>query len=399
MAVSLRDLFTPKTRDEVMASILNVASQVELPISAWQPLEPARELLEIIAVTTSQYTAAGFQAASSKLLSFAKGAWLTLTASEDYETDRDLGSYGTGTELLTNTTSISYTIDEGAYHFLNQYTGKTYTNVDAATLPPWSGVGAYPTVEITIIADELGSASNAAIGDINQFVTPLTGVLCTNTTTFVGNDEESDSNLVARARSGNARLSPNGPPDAYNYFAKNAKRADGTNVGVTRSRNYKPFSNRGNISVYIASATGAIPGANDDFTTDVGRVQLNLLENVVPTGLIVSTVSAEPVGILIQAIIYLKAGSTADPVQIRSGVLEQLAAYFATVQIGGIELVSGAGGYVFLSAIIDQFYNSAPDDIANVQILNTSTDFTLQLHQVPVLASTAADISITYAAS
>lgn len=398
---SLRDLFTAKTRDEVLETILTVADEVGLPVTAWQPLEAAREIFEIVAVAMSQYTQVGFVASASKLLTFATGQWLSLTTSEDYETDRIEATYATGTVRITNRSNVSYNIDPGVYHFLNDITGKTYSNnnTSTVTLPVYSGSGAFPFIDISIIADEPGSGSNAAIGDIASFVTPLPDVDCTNTTTFVGNDEETDEALRDRARAGNARLSPNGPKDAYDYFSKSALREDGTNVGVTRTRIYQPFSNRGNVSVYLASATGPVPGYNSDFTTDVGRVQLNLLENCVPTGIIVSAVSAQAFGILINANIYLKANSVAQPTLVKAAVLSQLSSYFASLPIGGVELVSGSGGFVFLDAIIDQIYNAYPQDIVHVVITNTSTDFILAINQVPVLASTDGSFNVIFAAA
>ncbi len=399
MSISLRDLFTPKTKDDVLASILQVAQQIGLPITAWQPLEPAREIFEIISQCISMYTEEGFRAAASKLLSFAEGQWLTLTASEDWATDRIPSTYATGTCRLTNTTFVSLPIAAGDAHFLNTTSGKTYTNTNSGTLVGWSGVGDYPTLDLTITADEAGSGSNAAIGVINSMVTPLTGVVVTNTTTFVGNDEESDENLRIRAREGNARLSPNGPRDAYTYFAKGTTRPDGSNIGVTRVKVYQPYSNRGFVSVYLASESGGVSGANNDFATDVGLVQKNLLENVVPTGFIVSAVSAIPLGLLVQATIYLRSGSTAQPSQVNTAVLESLADYFSEVPIGGIELNQGDGGQVFISAIVDACYNAAPDDIVQVKILNYQNDIPLALNNVPTLASTAADINVIFAAS
>jgi uncharacterized phage protein gp47/JayE len=392
MAISLRELFTPKTKDEILASILSVAQQIGLPITAWQPLEPAREIFEIISQVMSMYTEEGFRAASSKLLTYATGQWLTLTTSEDWGTDRIPSTFATGTELLTNTTFVSIPIAAGDLHFLNTTSGKTYTNTSAGTLVGWSGVGDYPTLELSITADEPGSGSNAAIGEINSMIV-------SNTTTFVGNDEESDENLRTRAREGNARLSPNGPRDAYSYFAKSTTRTDGSNVGVTRVKVYQPYSNRGFVSVYLASESGAVTGANNDFTTDVGLVQKNLLENVVPTGFIVSAVSAVPLGILIQATVYLKASSTAQIAQVNAAVLESLADYFSEIPIGGIELVQGMGGQVFLSAIVDAIFNAAPEDIVQATILNYTSDIPLALNNVPTLASTAADINVVYATS
>lgn len=384
---TLAELYAEKTADDVLAVFLEAATTVSLPVTAWQPAEPGREFIEVISEMIASFTAGSSEAAASKLLSYATGDWLTLTCSEVFDTERTPATFGTCVERLTNVLGFAIpTITAGDLHFYNPDTGATYTNTSGGVLGAVIGA----TLDLDIQADESGTDSNAEVNSITQFVTPITGVTVTNTTACVGSDEQSDVSLVQTAREGNARLSPNGPPDAYNYFAKQTLRPDGTNVGVTRTKIFEPVSARGVVVLYVASSSGDVPAL------DVGYVQTNLLENVVPTGFTVTTVSATENSIDVRATIYLARGSTASSTTTIDSVIAQLDAYFTSVQIGGIELIVGGGGFVFLDAIIAQIFE-ASDQIVQAVVTSHSSDILLAVNEVPVLASTASSFVVAYA--
>jgi hypothetical protein len=71
----------------------------------------------------------------------------------------------------------------------------------------------------TIGADQAGVGGTAAPGTITNPVTDNIGVTVTNLVSLVGAPAESNLAYVARCRLKLASLSPNGPHDAYNYFA------------------------------------------------------------------------------------------------------------------------------------------------------------------------------------
>src|SRR5262249_16618862 len=139
------------------------------------------------------------------------------------------GSFATGSITASNSTGFSYSGGAGDLVVLDSVTQKTYRNT-----APFS-IGSMATgVVIPIQAVELGTGSNAAAGDIDTLVTVLAGVTITNPAALVGADPEDDVALALRCKEKTGTLSPNGPRDAYAYFARSATRADGSAIGVTR---------------------------------------------------------------------------------------------------------------------------------------------------------------------
>ena len=393
MAVpTLDELFTAFTRDQVVASALQVAGQVELPVTAWEAGSVGREIIEILCQLMASFSSgAGSTAAAAGLLDYATGEWLTLTASQVYETDRVEATAGTFTATLTNTSNVPYTFNLNDVRLLCEANGgKTYlnTNTSPVNLAAWSGSGAYPTCTLEFVAEEVGTASNADVGQINQLASPLPGVTATNSSPCAGTDEETDTALVLRCRESVARLSPNGPADAYNYFAKSTVRGDGTNCGVTRTKVSQPVTTPGSLIVYLASTAGPVA------STDVALVQTNLLENCVPTGITCTAASAVVRNVSVSANVYLSPSSTATAAEIADQVQEALEAYFESLPIGGISLLAGAGGYVLLDMLIATIAAANTSQIVQVTISSLGQDVLLAANEVAVLVSTAADINV-----
>ena len=378
---TLDQLYSAKSKDEVLAVVLEVAQAVGLPITAWQSGSVGRELLEICSQIASNYSDVSTVIASGGLLDYATAAWLTLNAFEIYEVAREDATFGTCTERLTSTANVSYTLNPGDMRFYNTASGKTYTSTTGGTLAP--GNITPQTLDLTIVADEAGSASNAAVGDITGIVTPLFGVTATNLETLVGNDEESDDALRIRARESMAKASPNGPSDAYNYFAKTATRStDGTAIGVTRTN---LVEGNGTITVYVADASGPID------SQDLSDVDTAIQLNCVPTGFTAVTLNANPVNVPISATIYLQIGSTLTIDQLTTLITKQLTAYFGAAPIGGYQ---AGGGFIFTSAIIGQMFE-ASSQIVRAVLTAPSADVALTADQVGVLGA----ITLTLAPS
>jgi phage-related baseplate assembly protein len=384
--LTLSEMFTPLDKDTVLASILDVAEVVGLPVSAWQSGSVVREILEVVAQKIADFTQTTSAIASGGLLDFAAGGWLTLLAISAFGQNRTPATFGTTTVNLTNISAVSYVIAAGDLHFLNSSTGKTYVNTTGGSLLLGGG-----TLTVTILADESGSSSNAVPGAINALVTPLLGVTMTNPTSLIANDEETDTALRIKCRASLAAASPNGPADAYNYFATAAVRSsDGSSVGVTRT---KVVQTNGNVTVYIASAAGAVPGAFDNPATDLGAVHALIQSKCVPTGITESTVSATELPVLVAATIYLKHGSTLDPSVAKQNILTQLQSYFKEAPIGGYDI--GAGGKIYVDAIVGQIYQAAPAEFIEVVVTTpVGTSVSVTASQVAVLTSVVANFTI-----
>jgi phage-related baseplate assembly protein len=371
---TLSELFTVKTREEVMAVQLEVAAAVELPITAWQAGSVGREILEICAQSCANVSTTATPAAGGGLLAYAEGDWLTLLAYDRYEVTREAATFGTCSLTLTNTSALSYALAAGDMRFYNTRSGKTYTSTTGGSMGP--GNVTPTTLVLTIQSDEAGSSSNAAIGEVSGIVTPLLGVTGANTDVLVGADEETDAALRVRCTESLAKASPNGPQDAYNYFAKSATRTDGTNVGVTRTN---PVQGNGTTFVYVADASGPIEDV------DLAYVDSSIQLNCVPTGLTAVTLNAEALTVNISATVYLRRASTLTIAQLTTLVTGRLTDYFSLAPIGGYQ---AGGGFIFWSAISGEIYESS-DDIVRVVLVNPAADVALEASEVAVLGTIA----------
>jgi len=371
---ALATLYSVKTKEEVLAVILEVATAVGLPVTAYQAGSAGRELLEICAAAIADFTSTSTAAASGGLLGYSESEWLTLLAYQLYEVTREAATFGTCSLTLTNTSALSYPLNAGDMRFYNTRTGKTYTSTSGGTLTP--GNVTPSTLEISIQADEAGSDSNAVIGEIEGIVTPLLGVTGTNTEVLVGNDEETDAALRTRCTESLAKASPNGPIDAYNYFAKSATRTDGTNIGVTRTN---PVQGNGTVIVYVADASGPIDSG------DLADVDSSIQLNCVPTGFSAVTLNATAVTVNVAATIYLRRNSSLTVAQLTTLVTDRLTDYFSLAPIGGYQ---AGGGFIFFSALSGEIYESS-DDIVRVVLTTPAADVALDADEVAVLGTIA----------
>jgi hypothetical protein len=383
MAVpTLQELFVGKTTDQILASMLQVGSQLGFPITAWQSDDAGRELLFIFADQVSTYSDLSSISAGGGLLDYANGAWLTLLAFQLYDVSRIDATFGTCTVRLTNAGAVQYVIAPGEARFsleTGTHAGATYTNTTGGTLNPGS------TLDLVIQADESGTDSNAPVGTITGMVTPLLDVTVVNTTPLVATDTETDPALRIRCRESLAKASPNGPADAYSYYAKSTVRSDGSNVGITR---VSTVDGDGSVVVYLANSAGEV---DED---DVDLVDASIQANVVPTGITASVASATGLDVDVQATVYLGQGTTLSSLQAQQAILAQLTSYFEQVPIGGYIISGGGGGKVFLEALVGQIFQAAPGQILQVVITVPGGDVSVNSNEVPVLLSTLSSFTI-----
>lgn len=366
---SLGQLYTPLTADQVLQSILQIAEEIGFPITAWQAEGVAREILAIVAQLGATFSDVAVTLASLGLLDYAEGQGLTLVAFELYDVERIEATSGTTTVTLTNTSNVLTPVAPGDLTFENVVSGYTYTNTTGGNL------NAHDTLDITVEAVQPGTASNAAAHQILGMVTPIPGVSCDNADPLVGTDEESDDALRERCRESLARMSPNGPRDAYNYIAKTTFRPDGSSAGVTRTA---VTDGNATIIVYLASSSGPVA------PSDVALVNTNIQSNCVPTGFTATVVGATTVDVPVTATVYLSQGSTLDSGQATQLVQAQLLTYFAQIPIGGYD--RGLGGKVFREAITGQIFQ-ASNQFIEVTLTAPAADVSLAANQVAVLTN------------
>ena len=342
MTTLLDDLTTPLTVDECKAAIYATIEARGTSTTAWEPGAVARTIIAGVSIVLAAMSVLIALIAKSGFLSLSEGDWLTVVAREIYSTTRIEAVFATGTVTIDNASGNVYSIAAGDLILLNTTTGATYRNT--ATV----NIGSAETgVSAAVQADQHGSAGTAAAGQIDDLVTAYLGLSVTNEAAIIGTDAESDPALVERAQEQVGSLSPNGPGDAYSYFAKGAVR-DGTSVGVTRVK-ATPDGN-GSVDVLVATAVGAVTGDWDDPDTDLGAVHLAMELNAVPLGVTLSTASATATTVNVVAELWIDERLADDDDAITASVMARLTTLMATTPIGGV-VIPPAGGKLYLQAI------------------------------------------------
>jgi hypothetical protein len=254
MARTVAELFTVQTAVEFLAEGLALAQSVGLLVTSWRTGDPTRASFQFLARGLGNSEERRAEFAKAGFLSSAEDDWKTVVAEEVYGIDRVEATPATSIVTLLNTGGGFYDEDVGSVVFKSTLSGKTYRNTEAVSL---HGVGA--TQSVDVVADEAGSGSSAGLNEIDALVTSLLGVSVTGSSVAVGVDAQDDTALEAQCNASLGALSPNGPPDAYEYVARNPAL---TGVAdITRARS-DPNSGTLAVTIYVASASGPVAGAS-----------------------------------------------------------------------------------------------------------------------------------------
>jgi hypothetical protein len=378
MAVSLDETISPPTREEIQEIIYSVIGTVGVSTTNWKPGAVVRTIIAALAIVL--YAAFQLQAliARSGFLDLATGVWLTLVARYVYGVERIEATFATGTVTLDNAGGGVYAFDPDDLIFSNPDTGKTYRNVEAVS------IGALETgIEVLVRAVEAGSTSTSLAGTIVEMVTAVLGVSCTNETAVIGQDEELDPALRTRCRVKLGSLSPMGPPDAYEYAARNATLTDGTPAGVTRTKDNR--DGFGNFYLYCATDSGELEGTIGDLTTPLGAVDDAVQRRAAPLAVTAHTLSSTPVevNIVYEAWAYNTSGLTSA--QFQAAIAAKLVTFVRTEPIGGHE-ISPDPGKLFVETIRDTI-RTARAELFHVVVTSPAADVEFEIYEVPVLGT------------
>ena len=374
---TLDDLTKPVTRAEVEASIYQVLSILGVNTTSWKPGGVVRTMIAAVSIVLSAFSTLQADIARSGFLELSRDKWLTLVARYVYGVERIEATFATGQVTLTNSGGGVYSGDPDDLIFSNSSSGKTYRNTAAFSLP------ALGTITLDIQATEQGSASTSAPGGIDTMTTPLLGVTCSNALAVIGADAELDPSLRARCSETLGALSPFGPWDAYASAVRNATHADGSSLGITRTRITKDGS--GNVYVYLATASGAVTGTVGDLTTDLGLADEAIQQLAAPLGVTAHTLSATLNTITPTYEVWMYNTSGSNPTQVQTVIATALGAFMQSQPIGG-NIIAPAAGKVFVDAIRATIAATFPE-IFHVVVTLPAADVTLAITEVPVLGT------------
>ncbi|WP_438041454.1 baseplate J/gp47 family protein [Sorangium sp. So ce128] len=313
-------------------------------MTSWKEGGVARTIIIVISAIFAGFTEVIALAIRANYLDLAEGIWLTLLAYYVYGVERIGATFATGQVTLVNSGGGVYEFEAGEFVCRNPSTDAHYTNVSAFTL------GAGETLTIDIRAVVAGSDGDSSAGQISALVTTMLSVTCSNAAALVGRNEESDPALRQVCRDSLGALSPNGPQAAYEFWAKRAKRADGTTVNVTRVW-VSPASSVGHVQVYVAGPNGEISGSAGDPNTDLGAVAATIMTRVVPKGVSCTVASATAVNITVTGTAWVQAAANLSDAAWQDMFKSELDAYLSEAPIGGYVLTS-APGHIHRNALI-----------------------------------------------
>jgi hypothetical protein len=361
--------------------IEDIAKAVGLKTENWAEGGFTRILVALFAPLHTTNGEAVRIIAASRFLDFAQGAWLTLLAKEGYNVDRIEATYASAplAITLTNTGTKFFEFDPQDIVFAHVDTNKTYRNETGGTLAPGG------TLTVDVIADEAGSASNALTGKITKLVTTLLGVTCTNTIALVGLDEQTDPSLRQLCRDSVAARSIGGVKRAYSYYAKTARRANLSPVGVTRVR-VPPAVGDGTGAVYVASASGAIS------SPDVDVVQAAFDEKVTHYGFNATALSAVNKSITAPCTIWIPSSLGVTEEQAQQLVSDALEAYVINVDIGGV-VIDPTPGRIYWRKLIEIITAAVPGAL-KAQLVS-ETDIAIAGNEVPIWGGDLDDTTVT----
>lgn len=372
MTYALADLIAPLTRAECEASIYGVLAVLGVKTTGWKAGGVARAIVTGCSALIAAFTTVTSGVAKSGWLEYATGDWLTYCALYDYGVTRRAATFASGTVTVSNSGGGVYAFDPYDLVVVNATTGKTYHNTAAVS------IAALETgVSVAVAAVESGSDSTAGIGQITEFETTYLGLTVTNAAALVGLDEETDTELKIRCQEAAIAASPDGPRDAYSFFAKKATRSgDGTEIGITRVR-ATPDSETGDVSVVVATASGALSGA------DLLDAELYLNLYATPLGVTLDVDNAVDHVVPVTYQCWYSTSSGITSTEVLAAVEDALTAFFAARPIGGDVIPPNSIGYVYIAGLRAAIVSARPE-IIDVNVSDPSANTAMAFNDIPV---------------
>lgn len=367
MKLSLQQLLKPTTQEEAFDLLLRLATDLGFPVTSWHSGGVGRTLLRVFARPYSDITKLIAGIAGGGYLDLANGAWLTLLARSVYRVERTQATFCEGKISLTCTANAGpYSFNAGDLWFVSQ-NGKRYVNTTAGTLQPGE------SFLIDVRAESPGSSYAVGAGTINEMVTPLAGVTCTNPDlgggsswmTQAGTDEESDGSLRERCRLKWATLAAHATVGAYKYWAHEAS-DQVVRVAIDDANPDGP----GSLRIYLAGSTGGVLPVVVDEVDDY--IQPKKAKTSV-----VSTHSASAYYVVVKGTVYVRSAMLA---QATSQIVDNLDRFFRVLEMGGEIVPPLSVGMVYRNKLLGEI--TGVEGVVNASLITPAADLPLAKFQV-----------------
>ncbi len=384
---TLDELTTPLTVAEIQQAIFDAIEARGVKTTSWKPGAIARTIIAGVAIILAAFSTLQAAIAKGGFLELSSGDWLTVVARRVFGVERVVGTFAAGNCTLDNAGAGVFVVAVGDSIALNTTSGKTYRNTAAFTLAAFETGKVVPYQAI-----EIGADSTAPAADIDALVTVLADVTITNPLAFVGLDVETDAALIVRCLAKTGVLSPNGPSDAYRFLALSATTDSGAPAGVTRVTTVP--DGEGNVTAYVATASGPVTGSIGDTTTPLGAVDEEMQVNAVPLAVTLTTISATALTITPTYEIWLRSTIGLTASEIEANIAAALVTYMSAQPIGGLRKVAG-GGFVFTDAIEAAITGAVgTTNLIDLDLTVPAADVAVLATEAPVSGTPAATINL-----
>lgn len=379
--LTLATLVVKEGVEGVLRTGLSIARAIGLPVSSWQPGDPSRALFKLEAEKLGgplEDTVIGF--IKSGFLDYAEGVWLKVQAKQGFGVDVPDPTYASGSLVLTNSGGgVFEDLQPGDITFRNVVTGKTYRNTTGGDLLAGPGT----TLMVSFEADEPGSASSAAAGEVAEIVTTMIGVTCTNPIAAIGTDEQPREETIRQCRAKQDARSPMGPKGAYTSVAVDSKRTGRSDV--TRARSFGR-SDIGETTLYLAGPSGAVSEPARQAVEDA------ILRWSTPLTITPIVLSAESVVIPVSYELWVYADSNKSADELEDDVESALEQMMAARDIGG-DIIPPASGAIY-KTLIESTIRGVNPAAFRVAVSVPASDTPIAQHQVPALGAVTAMIHL-----
>lgn len=324
MPLSLADLQTPLTRDDVRPILEENLQDLDFPVTAWQDESAARSFLETSAALGAVLSERVAELSKQGFLSTAEGDFLAALTASHYDEDPNPAVAAVFNVTFANSGGITHTPAAGEV-VLRSADGQTFTNTGALVVT----AGADTTVAIQ--AQAAGAAGNIEAQTL-ELVTPLAGVVVTfdGTFTTAGADKESDPKLRERARSKWGTLRVEKVRAGVLNLARSAAPAI-HGVAIDDDNPRGP----GTVDVYLAAQNATAGGS------DVTAAQAALDDAFFGNGAVDKLVQAFAAPTTTQSLVATIYARSVDAAQLELALDAAWEDFLESIPVGGFDLSPG----------------------------------------------------------
>lgn len=193
MALTLSQLLTAKTRDEMVSLMLTELQAKGFPVTHWLVGGMVRNLLETFARLLEDFSKLLVVVTAGGILEESEGDWLTLLARSNYKTTRKDATFAEWDVTLACATGAGPVNVTAGQLWAATSAGRLFNNKAAGVIPNGG------SVTLRFKAESPGTAYNA--GPVNILKTTIPGVsISASTLIESASDQETDAQLRERAQ-------------------------------------------------------------------------------------------------------------------------------------------------------------------------------------------------------